>query len=63
MNNSFENITLVIFEIIMLNGKVLLKAFIWVFLLGVLETIVGYLLCCVVGIVQCLLNLLFYVIW
>ena len=33
----------------------------WVFL-GVAETIVGQLLCCGVGIVQCLFNLLYYVI-
>ena len=31
--------------------------------LGVVENIVGLLLCCVVGIVHCLFNLLYYVIW
>ena len=34
----------------------------WVFL-GVAETIIGLLLCCGVDIVQCLFNLLYYVIW
>ena len=31
--------------------------------LGVAQTIVGSLLCCGVGFVQCLFNLLYYVIW
>ena len=34
----------------------------WVFLI-IVETAVGLVLCCGVGIAQCFLNLLYYIIW